>query len=90
MDDSRFNIGFIAQLLNISQRQLQRKIKQIVGMSSNDYLKGIRLQHARHLLQSNTSYSIKEIAYKVGYADSKYFSTQFKAVFGKSPSKFQV
>jgi len=87
MDDARFNLGFLAAEIGISQRQLGRKVKRIAGMSSSDYLKNIRLSKAQELIQNKTCKSVKEVAKRVGYSDSKYFSVLYKLHFGHSPSE---
>ncbi|MDE6239638.1 MAG: helix-turn-helix transcriptional regulator, partial [Muribaculaceae bacterium] len=56
------------------------------GMSINDFIRVMRLNKAKGLLESG-KYQISEVAYMVGFADPKYFSTCFKKQFGVSPSK---
>lgn len=83
-----FKVKDLTQVLNLSQSQLYRKTKALLGVSINDYLQNIRLKKAEELLR-NTDLPITEIAYQVGYSSPKYFSTVFKSHYNMSPSKYR-
>lgn len=87
IEDPAFTIAVLAKKAAMSQPVLFKKIKAITGMSTNDFVKSFRLKKAIALLQENR-YTVYEIAYMVGYENSKYFSREFKKQFGQSPSKF--
>lgn len=82
------NIDDLADHMAMSRRQLHRKIKQLVGLTPNQYLLEIRLQQARHLLEDEQVRSVKSAAYEVGMKDVRYFSQKFKERFGKLPSSY--
>ena len=86
--DSTFNVERLTELLFISRRQLQRRIKQLTGLSPNQYIQESRLQAARALLETQSKSSVKAIAFEVGIKDVKYFSQQYKKRFGKLPSGY--
>jgi AraC-like DNA-binding protein len=46
------------------------------------------MQHAAELLE-NSDYSIKEISYRVGMNDAKYFAKCFKKKFNMTPSEYK-
>jgi len=74
----------VAEIAQLSSRQLTKSIKQLTGMSYNQYLHYIRASKAlSRLLYSEDS--ITDIAFDVGYHDSNYFSTKFKQVFNVTP-----
>jgi YesN/AraC family two-component response regulator len=79
----------IQNLLAARERLWQqfKKIKAITGMPANDFVKSLRLKKATQLLQEN-SHTVYEVAYMVGYENSKYFSREFKKRFGKTPSEY--
>ena len=87
LEDPAFTIALLAKKAAMSQPVLFKKIKAITGMSTNDFVKSFRLKKAIALLQENR-YTVYEVAYMVGYENSKYFSREFKKQFGQSPSKF--
>ncbi|WP_299435741.1 two-component regulator propeller domain-containing protein [uncultured Aquimarina sp.] len=86
MDNDEFSIPVLAEQLHMSRVHLFRKIKNLTGMSPTKFIRKIRLQHARDLL-NNKEYSIAEIAYQTGFKDPAYFSRVYVEEFGKPPSE---
>jgi AraC-like DNA-binding protein len=83
------SVNEIAHELGMSRIQVYRKAKALMGVSVNDYLVTVRLKKARYLLL-NTSKTISEIAFEVGFSSSAYFSTIFKNKFNRSPKDFKA
>ncbi|MEO1257371.1 MAG: ATP-binding protein [Bacteroidota bacterium] len=79
---------FLAQEMAISRRQLYRRMKELTGLSINDYINEVRYQQARQMLEERTVASVKAAAYSVGLKDVTYFSRQFRKRFGKAPSEY--
>lgn len=88
IDDSSFSVEQLATKLNISRVQLYRKIKSILNISISDYILNMRLEKAKTLLQDSTL-SISEVAYSVGFSSPSYFSLSFKNKFGKTPKLYR-
>jgi len=88
MEDYTFQSAQLAQKLNMSRSQLYRKLKAITGKSIAVYMRSIRLQKARLLLES-AEMTISEIAYACGFNDPSWFSKAFKEEYGFSPSKIK-
>ncbi len=86
MDHRALSVSFLSDEVALSQRQLQRKIKEITGLSPLGFIKEIRLQKAYRLLANREIPSVSEAARKVGFEKADYFSSQFIARFGKRPS----
>ena len=83
-----FNIGQLAHEMAIGERQLNRKVKKITGLTPGAYLKEIKLQKARQLLENKAFDTVAEISYLIGFSSTQYFSKLFKARFGKLPSDY--
>lgn len=62
--------------------------KRDFGESFTDYLKKIRIEKARELLQKG-NYSVKEISSKVGFQNTTYFFAVFKQEMGLSPVDYR-
>ncbi len=60
-----------------------------IGVSPINYVINKRIQEAKNLL-ATTSYSIRDIASIVGFANSSYFSQMFKRVAGTSPKSYRL
>ncbi len=73
--------------LGLSESQLYRKLKAITGKSAVVFIRSIRLQKGKELIQT-TDKTISEVAYDVGFNDPSYFSRAFKEEFGHAPSAF--
>ena len=78
----------VAIEMDTSRRQLFRQIKENIGQTPKQYIKTLRLAKARELLEDKTYHSVKAVALSVGYKDIKYFSSQFKKAYGRSPSEY--
>lgn len=72
----------------ISEAQLSRRFKTVVGMGINEYIRYVRVLNAEALLK-NTTLSITEVAQQCGFNDSNYFSTVFKLAMGTTPVKYR-
>ncbi|MFK7773524.1 MAG: helix-turn-helix domain-containing protein [Saprospiraceae bacterium] len=75
----------IASELQISERQLFRKVKKLTNLTPQKYVKIQRLRKAMKFLKNGKYRTVKETAHAVGYTKSNYFSTQFEYEFGKKP-----
>ena len=72
----------------MSRMQLHRKLKALTDRSASSFIRGMRLQKAKILLQQ-TQQNISEVAFEVGFNDPKYFSRVFTEAFGITPSDFK-
>jgi AraC-like DNA-binding protein len=70
----------------MSRTQLHRKLKALTGQSTASYIRSIRLQKAKSLLE-NSDLPIGEIADQVGYKDFSHFSRSFYKEFGTQPNE---
>jgi YesN/AraC family two-component response regulator len=86
MSNADFSIVELGRRLAMSRTTTFNKIKTLTGQTPNEFIRIIRLNHAKELLLTH-KYLINEVAFMVGFPDPKYFSTSFKRQFGISPSK---
>lgn len=82
------SLDMIAQNLLISPAYLTKIFKESENTTLISYLINLRMQEACRLL-TQTSATIKEVAYSVGYQDPLYFSKQFKRTLGISPKTYR-
>ena len=87
LQDPDFNLDSMAQLLNMSRSSLNRKIRGILDMTPNDYIRVERLKKAAVLLKDK-SYKINEVCYAVGFSTPSYFAKCFQKQFGVLPKDF--
>ncbi len=83
-----WTVSAIAARSYLSEEQLNRVVKKIVGMSTRDYLISLRMKKAVDLLD-NKDWSVKMIALRLGYADPNNFTHRFKKFYGVSPRQYR-
>ena len=82
------NIDIIAAQLGLGRTNFYRKVRELMGMSPNDYLRKCRMERAAELL-CNSELAVSDVCVQVGIPDAQYFSRVFKAHFGVSPSVYR-
>ncbi len=86
-NDCSLRFAKLAAQMEISQRQLQRKLKLLTGSTPSQHLRNYRLQKALPYLKQGDS--ISETAKNVGFSSQSYFASCFRARFGQTPSEFR-
>jgi len=81
-------VSRIARSARLSPPHLSRLVKAITGLSPSQYVIRARCDLARTQL-AETSSTVEEIAYELGYRDIYFFSRQFKQVVGTAPSHYR-
>ncbi len=84
-DDPKLKMSDVLTVGNLSETTLYRRFLNYFEVSPKEYLMKLRLKKAIELLVMGEQ-SIKEIAFKCGFNDEKYFSRLIRKRFGKSPS----
>ena len=87
MSEPDFSVDDMAGAMNMGRSNFFRKLKGVLGMGPNEYLRLTRLKKAVLLLQEK-NYGIVEISYMVGFNTPSYFSNCFKKQFGVLPKDF--
>jgi signal transduction histidine kinase/DNA-binding response OmpR family regulator len=81
-----FDVDSLAQEACLSRPHLNRKLRALTDLSPAEFIRYIRLQRARELLEKNAG-NIADVAYQVGFGSPAYFSSCFHQRFGYSPSE---
>lgn len=87
IEDSEFSVNTLAQQLNMSRTSVFTKIKGIINMTPNDFIKITRLKKACKMMIEG-EYRITEIGFLVGFSSSSYFAKCFQKQFGMLPTEF--
>ncbi|HWK48805.1 MAG TPA: AraC family transcriptional regulator [Steroidobacter sp.] len=80
-----YSIRELARMVGLNEPKLCTAFKAVYGMTIYDFTLQLRMHHALTLLRQ-TSTSITEIAFEVGYDYPSNFATAFKKVIGISPT----
>lgn len=85
IDNPELSVSFLSKKAAMSPPILYKKIFAVTELTVNDFIKAVRLRKAAMLLQSK-KYNVSETAYMTGFSDRRYFTKEFKKMFGVQPS----
>lgn len=85
--DPRLSLSFVADLLAVSERHLQRELQKD-GSSFSQILNRERTKTAMELLKA-PDITVSEISRSLGYSNQAHFSRAFRRITGVSPSRFR-
>ncbi|MCU4176985.1 response regulator transcription factor [Carboxylicivirga sp. N1Y90] len=88
ISDPNLNSEYIAKKMALSLSTLNRRLKKITNKTSHEFIISVKIElAARYLTESSDT--ISEIAYKVGYNEVKTFRRNFKDTFKMSPTEYK-
>lgn len=82
------NLEKIAEKIGLTSAYISTIFKKETGMTITNYLIQIRLEKAKEMIR-DTNMTISEIAYAVGYVDTRYFSKLFIKNVGIKPVEYR-
>ena len=85
---SDLNMAVVSNCISMNYSLFSLNFKQYTGMNFVNYLKKIRVEEAKRLLEG-TDEKINDISRLVGYENDKHFMKIFKSVCGVSPSEYR-
>ena len=89
LDNPEFGVEDLSREVGMSRVHMNRKLKEMMGISPSSLIKSTRMKQAAYLLV-HEKVNISEVAYKVGFSTPSYFSNSFKSYFGLSPKEFVI
>lgn len=81
------NLYDLSYSMVVSERQLHRKIRNLLHITPNKYIRVLKLNKAKQFIDDYIYGTISQIAYAVGYNDTHYFSKLFEQQYGVSPKE---
>ena len=74
---------------NLSERQFQRRFKQVVGVPAETYIRIKKVEKAMQILHKGNYEKFSDVAYDLDYADQSHFIREFKHFSGFTPTKYE-
>lgn len=87
LSDPDFNVERLTADVGISRAQLHRKMKEITGISTGEFIRNLRLEQAARLIREG-KINVTQVAYSVGFNNQTHFSTVFKRHYGMTPTEY--
>ncbi|AHF17285.1 ATP-binding protein [Niabella soli] len=84
LDEAELGVDYLCKVMAMSRSTLNRKLKALLNISTNDLIRQYRLQKACGLIAAGLD--IATTAYKTGFSSPSYFSQCFKEQYGVSPT----
>jgi len=84
-----FNFNALAASVNLSPSRLRHLFKSEIGLTPAQYLKRLRIEGARKLLEGSFL-RLKEVMPRVGVSDESHFVRDFKKAHGLPPIKYRL
>ncbi|GHT65094.1 hybrid sensor histidine kinase/response regulator [Bacteroidia bacterium] len=81
------SVEMLSAGVGLSRVHLHRKLKELTGQSTRDFVRNIRLKQAGELLRSK-KLTISEVAYAVGFSSLSHFSNSFREFYGVTPKEY--
>ena len=88
ISNSQLSVEWLANELAVSSRTLNRKLKSIIGLSTNEVIRNYRLKQSKKLLLSGQN--VSQVAYRIGFDSPSYFGQCFKDLYAQSPKDFAL
>ena len=86
ISNEQFGVSELAAKSGMSRSNLLRKVKKLTDLSVSQFIRDVRLREAMKLLKEG-SFSVSEVAYKVGFSSVSYFIKCFGDVYGYPPGE---
>lgn len=88
LKDRDYSPPLLASALHLSERTLYRRLKELTGLTPAGWLREVRLDRARQLLEAGTLPTVAEVAYEAGFPNASHFTQLYSKRFGKKPSEY--
>lgn len=87
LENPIFSIDFICDKMVISRMQLHRKINSLLGKSTSEYIREIKMDVAKKYFENGET-DIETVMLKIGVSSSFHFNKNFKQRYGISLHQF--
>ena len=87
LQDPKYSVEMLARDIGISRSHLHRKLKELTGITTSDFIRNMRLKQAAKLLLEQKT-NISQVAYSTGFTNPTTFTIAFKKLYGCTPTEY--
>src|SRR5262249_40148940 len=80
----------LAAVARLSPNYFVSQFKRATGLPPHQYVIARRVERAKQLLQTDSDFSLAEVAAHAGFCDQSQFSHHFKRLVGVTPGQFRT
>ena len=84
-----FGVGELADAVSQDRSHLFRRVKQLFGQSPSDLIRRMRVEEGERLL-TESSATVTDVAYAVGFNSLSYFCRCFQEAYGVTPAAYRL
>jgi transcriptional regulator GlxA family with amidase domain len=88
LENEKFDTDALCKAMSLSRTQLFRRLKSLIHQAPANYIKIIRLQKAKELLETSDM-TVSEVVFKTGFQTLSHFTNIFQKQYGILPSVFR-
>ncbi len=86
LDNSELSLNDILKEIGVGRTMLHIKLKNIVGLSTTEFINNVRLKESLKFLAEGKN--VSEAAYASGFSSPNYYARCFRKFFGMSPNEY--
>jgi len=87
MNNTSYSVEQLSKDMFMDRTGLYRKLSAIIGQTPSEFIRSVRLKRAAQLLESGLP--VSEVAARVGFGTTSYFTKCFQEEFGVKPSQYK-
>lgn len=88
LEDENFGTDVLCKTMSMSRTQLFRRMKSLIRQAPAHYIRTMRLQKAKELLETE-DLTVSEAAFRTGFQNLSHFTNVFHKQYGILPSAFR-
>jgi TolB-like protein/AraC-like DNA-binding protein len=89
LQNEQFGVEELAESAGMSRSNLHRKLQEVTGQSTSQFIREYRLERALDILTHEEA-NVSEVAYRVGFGSPSYFSKTFTEFYGYPPVEAKI
>ena len=88
MQHGAISIEAMADAVSLSTSQLNRRVKEVTGLTAGRFVTEIRISEAKRLLKDRHRFTVTDVAHHCGFADNTHLAHVFRRVVGQTPTQY--
>lgn len=85
----RLTLNQLSELSGMNTRDISRSINLVAGLSFNDYVNQLRIEHVKCRMRTDVSTNLMDLALAAGFSSKATFNQSFRKATGMTPSEFR-